>query len=216
MSMSTRAVYRSRNRGAERAAATRARIVAAVRELLADGRFHNSTVEEVAEHAGVSRATLYLHFRSRPELVDGICDVLEPALVGVRDSVGLEDLDAALTETVGATLRFWASEEPLLEQLYGIVAIDPAAGDFVDRQRADRRGEMQKLIRRLKRAGRLRAGLTEKSALARLMVLTSFETFRELRQAGLAENDVVKLAQADARELLLARGSSCIRSTSRT
>jgi AcrR family transcriptional regulator len=202
--MSTRAVYRSRNRGAERAAATRARIVAAVRELLADGRFHNSTVEEVAEHAGVSRATLYLHFRSRPELVDGICDVLEPALVGVRDSVGLEDLDAALAETVGATLRFWASEEPLLEQLYGIVAIDPAAGDFVDRQRADRRGEMQKLIRRLKRAGRLRGGLTEKSALAQLMVLTSFETFRELRQAGLAENDVVKLAQADARELLLA------------
>jgi AcrR family transcriptional regulator len=196
-------VYRSRNRGAERAAATRARIVAAVRELLAAGRFHDSTVEEVAEHAGVSRATLYLHFRSRLDLVDGICDVLEPALVGVRDSVALDDLDAALAETLAAVMRFWASEDALLEQLYGVVAIDPAVKDFVDRQREDRRGEMQRLARRLKRAGRLRTGLTEKSALAQLMVLTSFETFLELRQAGLAEPDAIKLLQANARELLL-------------
>jgi AcrR family transcriptional regulator len=202
--MSSRAVYRSRNRGAERSAATRARIVGAVRELLAEGRFHDSTVEEVAERAGVSRATLYLHFRSRFDLVDGICDVLEPALVGVRESVELEDLDAAVAETIAATLGFWASEEALLEQLYGVVAIDPAAQDFANRQRADRRGEMQKLARRLRRAGRLRAGLGENRALAHLMLLTSFESFRELRTAGLSESEATKLLQASARDLLLA------------
>ena len=202
MYMPPRPLYRSRNRGAERSAATRERIVGAVRELLAQGRFHDSTVEEVAEHAGVSRATLYLHFRSRPDLVDGICDVLEPALVGVRDSVVLEDIDAALAATVDATTRFWASEEALLEQLYGVVAIDPAVRDFVDRQRDDRRGEMQKLVRRLKRAGRLRRGVSENRALAQLMVLTSFETFRELRLAGMTESEAAKLLQASARDLL--------------
>lgn len=204
LSMSSHAPYRSRNRGAERSAATRARIVAAVRELLATGRFHDSTVEEVAEHAGISRATLYLHFRSRLDLVDGICDVLEPALGGVRNSIGLEDVDAALDETVAATIGFWASEDALLQQLYGVVAIDPAAKNFADRQREDRRGEMQRLARRLKRAGRLRSGLGESRALTQLMVLTSFETFRELRQAGLTVNDATKLLQANARELLLA------------
>jgi AcrR family transcriptional regulator len=197
--MSSRAVYRSRNRGAERSAATRARIVAAVRELLAAGRFHDSTVEEVAEHAGVSRATLYLHFRSRLELIDGICDVLEPALVGVRESVKLDDVDEALARTLAATTQFWASEEALLEQLYGSVAVDPAAKDFIDRQRGDRRGEMQKLARRLKRPG-----LSESRALAQLMVLTSFETFRELRTAGLSQGEAAKLLQADARDLLIA------------
>jgi AcrR family transcriptional regulator len=202
--MSTRAVYRSRNRGAERAAATRARIVAAVRELLAAGRFHDSTVEEVAEHAGVSRATLYLHFRSRLDLVDGICDVLAPALVGVRESVGLDDVDSALAETIGASMQFWASDAALLEQLYGVVAIDPAVKDFVDRQREDRRSEMQRLTRRLKRAGRLPAGLTESRALAQLMMLTSFETFCELRKAGLSQSDATKLLQANASNLLLA------------
>ena len=201
--MSTRATYRSRNRGAERSAATRARIVAAVRELLAAGRFHDSTMEEVAEHAGISRATLYLHFRSRLDLVDGICDVLEPALVGVRESIGLEDVDAALDEMLNATSRFWAAEEALLAQLYGVVAIDPAAKDFTDRQRSDRRGEIQRLAGRLKRADRLRPGLSESRALTQLMVLTSFETFRELRHASLSETEASKLLQANARDLLL-------------
>jgi AcrR family transcriptional regulator len=202
--MTVRAPYRSRKRNSDRASATRARIVSAVRELLSEGRFHECTVEEVAEHAGVSRATLYLHFRSRVELIDAICDVMgeNPALVELRESVGLADADAALAESVAGAVRFWASEEALLAQLYGVVAIDPAAKDFVDRQRADRRGEMERLARNLRRARRLRPGLSESRALAQLMILTSYETFRELKEAGLGERDATKLLQASARELL--------------
>jgi AcrR family transcriptional regulator len=202
--MTVRTPYRSRKRNSDRASATRARIVSAVRELLSEGRFHECTVEEVAEHAGVSRATLYLHFRSRVELIDAICDVMgeNPALVELRESVGLADADAALAESVAGAVRFWASEEALLAQLYGVVAIDPAAKDFVDRQRADRRGEMERLARNLRRARRLRPGLSESRALAQLMILTSYETFRELKEAGLGERDATKLLQASARELL--------------
>jgi AcrR family transcriptional regulator len=202
--MPVRTPYRSRKRNSDRAGATRARIVSAVRDLLSEGRFHECTVEEVAEHAGVSRATLYQHFRSRVELIDAICDVMgeNPALVGLRDSVGLADADAALAESVAGAIRFWASEEALLAQLYGVVAIDPAAKDFVDRQRADRRGEMERLARNLRRARRLRPGVSESRALAQLMILTSYETFRELKETGLGERDATKLLQATARELL--------------
>jgi hypothetical protein len=125
-----------------------------------------------------------------------------PALVELRESVGLADADAALAESVAGAVRFWASEEALLAQLYGVVAIDPAAKDFVDRQRADRRGEMERLARNLRRARRLRPGLSESRALAQLMILTSYETFRELKEAGLGERDATKLLQASARELL--------------
>src|SRR5439155_158692 len=66
MSMSAHAYRTTRKPG--RSAVTRERIKTAVRELLAEGTFHTSTVEHVADRAGISRATLYQHFRSRLEL----------------------------------------------------------------------------------------------------------------------------------------------------
>ena len=177
----------------------------AVRELLAEGTFHEAPVEDVAERAGVSRATLYQHFRSRVDLVDAICDTFaaNPALRALRDAVELADVDQALAETITLATAFWASEDAVLGELYGVAAIDPAARALVDRQRADRRGEMERLARRLAAAGRLRAGIGERRALRLLMVLTSYETFRELRLAGTAERDLAKTLQASARTLLL-------------
>src|SRR4051795_10093096 len=87
-SMSMARPYRPQRRST-RAEGTRAKIMAAVRELLEEGAFHESTVEEVADRAGISRATLYQHFRSRLDLVDAICDSFEvnPALVEIRQTV---------------------------------------------------------------------------------------------------------------------------------
>src|SRR3954449_4789977 len=86
---------------------TRGRIIGAVRELLTEGSFHEATVEQVAERAGVSRATLYQHFRSRLDLVDGICDRMgaNPALVGLREQVELADVEDALAQTLAHTIR---------------------------------------------------------------------------------------------------------------
>jgi AcrR family transcriptional regulator len=197
--------YRARSRP-PRAEGTRERILAAVRDLLAEGGFHEATVEEVAERAGVSRATLYQHFRSRVELVDAICDTFaaNPALVELRQTVELPDPAAALAETLVEAVRFWASEDAVLGELYGVVAIDPAARDLVARQRADRRGEMQRLAGNLRAAGALRAGMSEQRVLGLLMVLTSYETFRELRLDDRTEQAIVGELQETAAALLLA------------
>ncbi len=188
---------------------TRERIIGAVRELLAEGAFHESTVEEVADRAGIARATLYQHFRSRLDLVDGICDTfaVNPALLALRDVVELPDPEAALTETIANTVRFWSSEDPILSQLYGVAAIDPAAQDLVNRQRTDRRSELERLARNLRSAGQLRSGVGERRALALLLVLTSYETFRELREAGLSNRELTKSLVESGRTLLL-NGSS--------
>lgn len=179
--------------------------MSAVRELLDEGSFHESTVEEVADRAGISRATLYQHFGSRLELVDGICDsfAVNPALLRIRDTVELADPDEALAETIAATVRFWSSEDGILSQLYGVIAVDQAAQDLVDRQRNDRRGEMQRLVRHLRKSGRLRKGVSEPRGLALLMVLTSYESFRELRQAGVSDRELTKTLHESARDLLL-------------
>src|SRR5581483_9129856 len=66
--MATSRVYRQRRR-AESTAETRRRIMDAVRDLLERGEFHRSSVEEIAERAGVARATLYQRYGPRLGLV---------------------------------------------------------------------------------------------------------------------------------------------------
>ena len=193
--------YRARRRP-ERTAATRDRIKAAVHELLAEGGFHEATVEEVADRAGVSRATIYQHFGSRLELVDAICETFDanPALLELRELVELEDPDEALARTIANTVRFWSSEDSVLSQLYGVAAIDPAARALVDRQRADRSREYERLVDNLAHAGRLR--VQERQALTLLLVLSSYETYRELRAAGLSDRRVTAFLQGAARDSL--------------
>jgi AcrR family transcriptional regulator len=177
----------------------------ATRQLLDEGTFHESTVEQVGERAGVSRATVYQHFPSRLDLVDAMCDTFgaNPALVRVRDSVELEDLGAAIRESIADTVRFWSSEDAILRQLYGVAAVDAAAQDLVDRQLRDRRGEMQKLARRLDEGRALRRGVSRREALAHLMTLTSYDTYRELRREGLSDAKLIKHLQSAAERLLI-------------
>ena len=89
----------------------------------------------------------------------------------------------------------------MLSQLYGVAAIDPAARDLVDRQRADRRGEYERLVRNLARSKRLR--VAGHRALTLLLVLSSYETYRELREAGLSDRQAAAFLQEAARDALL-------------
>jgi AcrR family transcriptional regulator len=196
--------YKGRGRN-KRSAETRARIMEATRQLLDEGTFHDSTVEQLGERAGVSRATVYQHFPSRLDLVDAMCDTFakNPALVRIRGSVELEDLRAAVRESIADSMGFWSSEDKVLQQLYGVSAVDPAAHDLVARQLHDRRGEMGKLARRLDQGDALRRGVDRASAQASLMLLTSYGTYRELREDGLSDARLVEHLQSAAERLLL-------------
>ena len=159
---------------------TRARVLGAVHDLLEAGEFHSSTVEQVAERAGVSRASLYQHFGSRVGLIDAMCEVFDanPALVAIRDAVDVDRF-------VELAVEFWASEEKVLAELYGVAAVDPAAAALVDRQTSDRHGELRRLLRA--------RGVESRRAFALLAVLTSFETYVELRRrAGLSKAEVLR------------------------
>ena len=90
----------------------------------------------------------------------------------------------------------------MLRELYGVVAVDPAARDFVERQRRDRTNELERLSDNLMRSGRLRPGVTKARARVVLLLLTSFETYLEGRGAGLSDRQMTSLLQETAeREL---------------
>ena len=187
-------VYRTA-RGRPGAAETRERILQAVRDLLAEGRFHETTVEEIAARAGVARSTLHLHFGSRMSLVDAICELLARGgeRAGIRSSLELADPAEALRSVLASAVRFWAAEEDLHRSLYGLAEIDPAARAFVNRQTSKRRTDLRRLSKRLHDAGRLRPGLHVDDAFSLLLVATSFATFDELRRnAKLAPSAVVQ------------------------
>jgi hypothetical protein len=119
-------------------------------------------------------------------------------------SVTAHDPATALAETVTHTVEFWSSEDAVLSQLYGVAAIDQAAADLVERQRRDRRGEMTRLVRHLRRADVLRSDVSDRQALVVLMLLTSYESYRELRHAGVSDRAAISTLLNAAQSQLLA------------
>jgi hypothetical protein len=67
--------------------------------------------------------------------------------------------------------------------------------------RADRRGELERLARNL-HAPEACDGVTERRALTLLLVLTSYETFRELREVDLSDRQATVFLQETARDAL--------------
>jgi hypothetical protein len=118
-----------------------------------------------------------------------MCDTFDahPALVALRQT---SDVDA----WIGHVVDFWAGEEAILTQLYGVAAADPAARELVDRQTRDRHAELRLLLER--------NGIGEER-LPALAALTSFETFVELRRrVGLEPDQVADRLRAWARALV--------------
>jgi AcrR family transcriptional regulator len=207
--MSRRSVDEARRRksGGDDAGETRQRILEAVRSLLREGRFHTASMEAIADEAGLSRAGLYLHFRSRGALIDAICETLDesPELRSLHQLVGSGEPRESLHRIIEVSTRFWASDEPMFHQLYGSAAVDDAARDFVDRQTEDRSASLSILTQRLQEAGHLRAGLRRRTAHAHLLVVTSFSTYVELRRnAGLGKDAVVQALEDMADRNVLA------------
>lgn len=67
---------------------TRAQLLAVATQMLGEHGFGSTSVDEIAEKAGVAKGTVYYHFRSKAELVDAlITEGLTPLAVQMRDSV---------------------------------------------------------------------------------------------------------------------------------
>lgn len=86
---------------------TTERILAGARDLLAEGGIEGFTVPRVAERAGVARATVYNHFRSRDELV---LRLLRTAMDRATVSVSAADTNQARAGAVAHAMVVAFSE----------------------------------------------------------------------------------------------------------
>jgi AcrR family transcriptional regulator len=182
---------------------TRRRILVAAKAVFGSAGFHGAALEEVARRAQVVRPTIYRQFGSKLGLLDAL-------LSDASASAEIERVFSAMAEPDAARAvrlmlcehaRFWAAEELLFRRVIGLAGVDPEAQQAVESRDAMRRKDLTKLVTRLARQGKLRAGCSRPRATDVLWLLTSFATFDQLHgRGGQSANDVaqtlISLAQA--------------------
>jgi AcrR family transcriptional regulator len=174
----------------------RQRIIEAARALILDSGFHRASMVDVAQRAGVTRATVYYQFGSKLGLLEAVLtDALTRAgLERLIPLVGLPDAREALEASTRESTRLWAAEHELFRKLMGLALVDPEAEQVTNRRDAERRSAMEHLLARLRQQGYVRPGYSDEQALAVLTLATSFATFDSLYGAsGLPVDDVAAL-----------------------
>ncbi len=179
---------------------TRDRVLEAAEELIMSGGFTQATVTELAERADVSRATVFSRFGSKLGVLEALAVRCSggPQMRAIREAVAMEDPAEAVLAIVAASAELWERQGHILLTLKAVAELEPGAIALIDEQRRDQRESMEHLARGLEREGRL-GGLTRAQGAAALHMITSVESFMELRRnAGLSLAATKRVARAMA------------------
>lgn len=162
---------------------TRQALLAAARTILEEDGFDALTMGRVAERAGVTRRSVYLHFASPTDLVNELFDYVSE----------VEDLDGSLARVWAApdpvaALRAWAAH--LADYHIRVLAIDRAVGRVRRRNDAaaahyrrvfaSKRGHCRRIITWLHDAGKLAEPWTVQSATDMMNALSTSDVVEGL------------------------------------
>jgi AcrR family transcriptional regulator len=167
--------------------ATRAAVVTAAHELFVTRGYSATTVDAVAEAAGIPQATVYRHFGGKRGILRAVLDVAfggddEPveyqhrpeirAAVADPDPAGM--LDAFGRMHPGVVAR----SAPIQHVLSEAAAADPEAAELLALARNQRYTGQSRIAAQLAQRGALREGLTETEAADVIYVLFSPDVYR--------------------------------------
>ena len=164
------------------AAETRGAIIDAAHRLLNQQDGSALTLQEVADAAGVSRATIYKSVGSRPSLLAAVLED-QGRLIEyhrVLAAMRLDDPIAAVVATVRESCRAWAIMPNAIRKTLALAVIDPEIGDLVVKYERYRRAELTSLASRIVKEPSLRSTLAVPYAAAVLSLNTSFPVFDHL------------------------------------
>jgi AcrR family transcriptional regulator len=181
------------------------RVLEAAERLIRENAFHSATMDELAEAAGVSRATIFNRFGSKLGVLHALFIRANeaPEMEAIREALEIEDPVESLEASIDAACAIWETQGFIHEQLEAIVVLEPGASALVDQQREEQRTDLEGLVRRLARARKLRPGLGEARAGATLHMLTSLESYLRLRREhGLSQRQARETIVELARTLL--------------
>jgi AcrR family transcriptional regulator len=104
---------------------TRKRLLDAVREVLEETDYAAATVDEIVRRAGASRATFYVHFRSKAEAAAALLDRVTPSDRGVYATLPKAlETRAGLRRWLEASLGWYEAHARLLAALNEAMAVE--------------------------------------------------------------------------------------------
>ena len=169
---------------AESAAETRRRIIDVTRELLAREKLESVSLPEIATAAEVARSTVYTIFGSREGLMVAVAeDLLERGgFVRIGQALRGPDVVRAFEISIDVAMELYSQEEPVSQALLSLSAVDRDASSAAARLNFGRANGMRRLAERMHEQGVLREDVTVDEAADILWVITSFETYAQLRR----------------------------------
>ena len=165
----------------ELVSATRARILDAAAQLLRDRGPNGFSMDLLAKEAGVARATVYEHFRSKRVVLDELASsaTRSLALAPENEAPHLGDPLTALRDMLAAVCRHWHEHETEAREVRTLAAMtgaDPPC-DALDAE------YLRCIVGRLMSGGHLRQHWSPDDAVDALGLLASYPTYEKLRRS---------------------------------
>ncbi|HEM7842732.1 TPA: TetR/AcrR family transcriptional regulator [Burkholderia multivorans] len=108
---------------------TRSRIAAAAKAEFLEVGYETASIEGIARRAGVSRATYYIHFTNKVEVLVEIWhtsidkDILE--IIADFDALGAFPTRSALRKWIDKAVSYWEKSADMVELTAQVLALDP-------------------------------------------------------------------------------------------
>jgi len=205
MSKSTRRRSYKQTVRAEGAAETRRRIIEVTRALLARAPLESVSLPEIAAESEVARSTVYTIFGSREGLMIAVAeDLLERGgFARIGQALRGPDVVRAFEISIDVAMELYSQEEAVSQALLSLSAVDRDASTAAARLNLGRANGMRRLAERMQEQGVLRHDVTVEEAADILWVVTSFETYAQLRRGrGLTPHQVGERLLAMTRRAL--------------
>ena len=162
---------------------TRSNILDSALRLLVERGYHGVGMEEVARDAGVSRQALYLHFKSKSELLVALARYNDE-MIRVPEFVRRSDEATTALEALDAGVRAYGLIEPQIYEVASVVyaarRTDEAAEAAWQDRLAFRRENVGRGMERLQNEGLLAKGWTVDEATDFAWALLSMHTYEHL------------------------------------
>lgn len=175
------------HRRSKAAAANRASVLTAARELFAKRGVDKVSIAIIATKAGVSASTIYAVFKSKEGILR---ELMRTALFGPRFQEartlldGVTDPVERLVRTAWVARAIYESESDELGAVRGVSAFSPALRRMEEEFETMRYEMQSERLRALAESGNLRQGQTIDDARRILWMLTGRETYRMLVEVG--------------------------------
>lgn len=161
----------------------RSAILDAARKVLAERGFHGTSLEAVAQAAGLTRRTVYSHFDSKGNLLVALVDHVYASELPIDLATkewSAVDARAALDAAVDLNAAYLPRVRDFARVIRGARASEPGADAVYQHRMAGRRRESRRLAARLVKEGLLAPGIGERVANDLIWVLLSIDVYELL------------------------------------